>query len=114
MMKIWTKRLIEEVNAATAVGLHCAVILVSGSSEPTPHELDQIYCGTLVLKTYLGHVMPNFKVARDQIAMNVHSLSLMGHDHLCVPDGKKHQPLEPMRKQDYQSMCSDYLMQMMK
>src|SRR5260221_8313472 len=99
MMKIWTKQLIEEVNAATAVGLHCAVILVSGSSKPIPHELDQIYCGTPVLKTYLGHIMPNFKVALDQIAMNVHSL--MGHDHPCVPDGKKHQPPEPTRKQDY-------------
>src|SRR6266436_10035188 len=112
MMKIWTKQLIEEVNAATAVGLHCAVILVSGSSEPAPHELDQIYCGTPVLKTYLGHIMPNFKVALDQITMNVHSL--MGHDCPCVPDGKKHQPPEPTRKQDYHSMCSNYLMQMMK
>src|SRR5260370_40237074 len=68
------------------------------SSKPTPHEyeLDQIYCGTPVLKTYLGCVMPDFKVALNQIAMSIHSL--MDHDHPCVPDGKRHQPPEPTMK----------------
>src|SRR5260370_42648714 len=110
-MTIWSKQLTEEVNAATVVGLHCAMILVSGSSKPAPHELDQIYCGTPVLKTYLGHVMPNFKVALNQIAMSIHSLM---HDCPCVPDGKRHQPPDPTTKHAYWSMCSDSLMQMMK
>jgi hypothetical protein len=100
-MRFWTKWLKKEVMGAAAVGIHCAAIVVSGSSDKLPHELDQIISGSEVLHTYLEKVMPNFKVALGQIAMDVHTA--MGHSIPQRASGQTDQPPEPVRKQEYQA-----------